>query len=269
MTSTTNSICGSEGTLAVHVWPNAHARHVVVIAHGYGEHFGRYAHVAQRLVVNGAAVWGPDHLGHGRSDGERALVRTFEIVVDDVHRVVSQARDEHRGLPLVLIGHSMGGMIAARYAQRYGDGLAGLVLSGPAIGRLGGIEMLLEMPELPDVPIDPGVLSRDPAVGEAYAQDPLVFHGPFKRPTLEAMRAAVSAIDVGPGFGALPTLWLHGSDDQLVPVATTRDGLTKVRGSAFTERVYEGARHEVFNETNRDEVLDDVCKFVTRVTTRR
>jgi len=66
----------------------------------------------------------------------------------------------------------------------------------------------------------------------------------------------------------LPTLWLHGSDDQLVPLAGTRAGLAKLRGIDFTERIYEGGRHEVFNETNRDEVLDDVCRFVERVTRR-
>jgi alpha-beta hydrolase superfamily lysophospholipase len=83
--------------------------------------------------------------------------------------------------------------------------------------------------------------------------------------TLEAMRAALLAIGAGPGFGALPTLWLHGGDDQLVPVADTRAGMTKLRGTDFTERIYEGARHEVFNETNQAEVLDDLCAFIDRV----
>jgi len=245
---------GSEGTVSVRVWRNPSTRHVVVIAHGYGEHIGRYEHVADRLFRNGATVWGPDHLGHGRSDGERALVRDFEHVVDDLHHVVSMAGAAHPNLPIVLIGHSMGGMIAVRYAQRFGQELAGLVLSGPAIGRLEGIELIL------------AVLSRDPTVGEAYARDPLVYHGPFKRPTLEAFRATRAAIEAGPGFGALPTLWVHGSDDKLAPLADVRAGLAKLRGIDFTAHVYEGAEHEVFNETNQTEVLDEVCAFVKRVT---
>jgi len=259
---------GTQGTISVCTWHNPRARSLAVIAHGYGEHIGRYEHVAQRLIATGASVWGPDHHGHGRSDGEPALVKDFEPVVDDLQRVVSLARQAQPGLPVVLIGHSMGGMIATRYAQRFGSELSGLVLSGPAVGHLQGLEQLLAMPQIPDVPIDPAVLSRDPAVGQAYASDPLVYHGPFKRPTVTAMRAALAAIDAGSGFGALPTLWLHGSDDQLVPVAGTRAGLAKLRGIDFTERIYEGGRHEVFNETNRDEVLDDVCRFVERVTRR-
>lgn len=260
------SFQGSEGKINVRVWQNPQARQVVVLAHGYGEHIGRYEHVARRLVAEGAGVWGPDHIGHGRSDGEPALVRDFEHVVDDLQRVVSMARAAHQDLPVVLIGHSMGGLIATRYAQRYGKELTGLILSGPAVGRLEAAEQLLALPEIPDVPIDPAVLSRDPAVGSAYASDPLVYHGPFKRPTLEAIRTTLAAIDAGHGFGDLPTLWLHGSDDKLVPMESTRAGLAKLRGADFTERIYEGAQHEVFNETNQTEVLGDVCDFINRVT---
>jgi alpha-beta hydrolase superfamily lysophospholipase len=109
------------------------------------------------------------------------------------------------------------------------------------------------------------VLSRDSAVGEAYASDLLVYHGPFKRQTLEAMRTTLIATDAGSGFGELPTLWLHGSDDTLVRIESARAGLTKLRGTDFTERVYEGARHELFNETNQAEVVGEVCNFVDRV----
>lgn len=267
-TSRTEVFEGSEGEISVRVWQNPDARHVVVISHGYGEHIGRYEHVAHAVVAGGASAWGPDHLGHGRSDGERALVRDFEHIVDDLHRVIAMARLAHPDLPVVLIGHSMGGLIATRYAQRYGRGLAGLLLSAPAVGHLEAIEQLVALPQIPDLPIDPAVLSRDPAVHEAYTRDPLVYHGPFKRLTLEAMRAALAAIDAGPGFGALPTLWLHGAADELVPIAGARAGLAKLRGSEFAARVYDGARHEVFNETNRGEILDEVCQFISGVTRR-
>jgi len=260
------SFQGSEGKISVRAWQNPAARHLVVIAHGYGEHIGRYEHVAQRLVATGSSVWGPDHLGHGRSDGERALVRDFEHVVDDLDHVVAMARESHHELPVVLIGHSMGGMIAARYAQCHGGALAGLILSSPALGRLEAVEQLLALPQIADVPIDPAVLSRDSAVGEAYASDPLVYHGPFKRQTLESMRTTLVAIDTGPGFGELPTLWLHGSDDKLVPIESARTGLAKLRGAVFTERSYESARHELFNETNQAEVLGEVSNFIDRVT---
>lgn len=265
MKKRTEAFEGRRGPIVVHVWEGPAVRRVAVVAHGYGEHSGRYDHVAQALVDRGAAVWSPDHLGHGLSAGERAVIVDFQETVDDLHRVASMARDAHPGLPVVLIGHSMGGLIATRYAQRYGDELAGLVLSGPLIGRHEFADLLLGLPEIPDVALDPSTLSRDPAVGQAYADDPLVYHGPFKRPMLEALRSAFAAVEAGPGFGALPTLYLHGEDDALVPLAVSRPAVERLSGSDFTERVYGDAKHEIFNEINRREVLDEVCAFVERV----
>ncbi|MET8990281.1 alpha/beta hydrolase [Nonomuraea wenchangensis] len=255
---------GVHGARTVREWPHDDPRYLVLLVHGYGEHIGRYEHVADRLVRHGAAVYGVDHAGHGRSEGERVLIEDFEDVVADVHTVEEQARAAHPGVPVVAIGHSMGGMIAARYAQLHGAGLAALVLSGPVIGEWEAVPALLALDELPDIPIDPATLSRDPAVGAAYAADPLVWHGPFKRATLEAFAATLAAIAKGGTFGALPTLWVHGEDDQLVPLGPSRAGIEAVRGTDLTERIYPGARHEVFNETNQDEVLDDVIAFLDR-----
>jgi alpha-beta hydrolase superfamily lysophospholipase len=247
----------------VHRWSAAEPRCIVLIAHGYGEHGGRYEHVAQRLVDDlGAVVYAPDHRGHGRTDGATGLVEDGEGITADLHDVADAARAEHPGLPVALIGHSMGGLIAARYAQRFGDELGALVLSSPVIGRNEAFEQLLAMDPIPDIPIDPAILSRDPAVGEAYAADELVYHGPFQRTTLEQMFAAVGRVAEDGGFGDLPTLWIHGSDDQLVPLDITRPAIEHVRGSNLQERLYEGGRHELFNETNRDEVLDDVVAFL-------
>ena len=261
---TETALDGARGSVVVHEWVAAEPRFVVLLAHGYGEHAGRYEHVARRLVDEGGAVYAPDHLGHGRSDGERALVDDGEELSADLHRVAERARAAHPGLPVVLIGHSMGGLIATRYAQRHRGELDALVLSGPAVGGAPELEMLLGLDPIPDVPIDPAILSRDPAVGQAYADDPLVWHGPFKRPTLQALVTAVRAVAGGPDLGDVPTLWIHGAEDQLVPLAATRPAIERVKGPRFEERVYEGARHEVFNETNRDEVLDDVIAFVHR-----
>ena len=126
----------------------------------------------------------------------------FEPIVDDLRAVV---RDARRDLPVVMVGHSMGGLIATRYAQRHREDLAGLVLSGPAVGLAPVFEEWLAAPELPSDPIDVATLSREPAVGEAYASDPRVYHDGWKRPTLEAFVAADRAIAQGPGFGLVPT----------------------------------------------------------------
>ncbi|TYB47284.1 alpha/beta hydrolase [Nonomuraea sp. PA05] len=263
-----HTFTGTRGGNTVREWPHERPRYLAILVHGYGEHIGRYEYVADRLVHHGAAVYGLDHMGHGKSEGDRVLVEDFEDVVTDVHAVEEHARKEHPGVPVVLIGHSMGGMIAARYAQRYASGLAALVLSGPVIGEWEAVRTLLAFEEPPDVPIDPGTLSRDPSVGAAYAADPLVWHGPFKRATLEAFATTLDTIAKGGTFGALPTLWVHGDDDQLVPLPASRAGIAAVRGGDLTERIYAGARHEVFNEVNKDEVLDDVTSFIDRALPR-
>ena len=255
---------GHAGTLVGRTWPNPTASWLAVLAHGYGEHIGRYQHVADALVAAGAVVFGHDHAGHGRSEGERALIADFESVVDDEHLVVRFAKDEFPSLPTVLIGHSMGGMIAARYAQRYPEDLAALVLSGPLLGSWPGLD-LLELDELPADPIDPAVLSRDPEVGAAYVADPLVWHGPLARPTLLAIDECLHTIDFDHPLGDdLPALWLHGEDDQLVPMVETRTGMDRIRGLKFEEAIYPGARHEVFNEINSVQVLGDLIDFVHR-----
>src|SRR4051794_27664457 len=150
------------GRVQVRRWPIADPDRLVVLVHGYGEHIGRYEHVAAALNAGGSSVIGPGHAGQGTSPGERGLGTEFAGVVDDVRRVVSELRG---GLPVVLVGHSMGGLIATRYAQRYRADLAGLVLSGPAIGLSPVFEGWLNGPELPSDPIDGAVLSRDPSVG--------------------------------------------------------------------------------------------------------
>ncbi|MBW4719039.1 alpha/beta fold hydrolase [Saccharothrix obliqua] len=254
-----SNVPGHAGDLAVRTWPNLSATWLAVLVHGYGEHSGRYGHVAERLVAAGALVVAPDHVGHGGSAGERALITSVDGVVADVGAAIGSAATD---LPTVLIGHSVGGLVAARYAQL--NPLAALVLSAPVLGTWQELDALAA-DEIPDVPIDPDALSRDPEVGKRYAADPLVWHGPFKRPTLEALEHALEEVNYGPTLEHLPTLWLHGDDDALVPLADTRTGTDRLRGLLFEERVYPGARHEVFNETNRDEVLDDVVAFVRRV----
>ncbi len=159
----------------------------------------------------------------------------------------------------------MGGLIAARYAQLHGEELVGLVLSGPAIGGNAALEGLLELEPIPEIPIDPASLSRDPKVGRDYAADPLVWNGPFRRQTLEALIAAIADVAKGPRLATLPLLWIHGDEDSLAPIGAVRPAIEHLRGESFESIIYEGARHEVFNETNRDEVLDALISFVNRV----
>jgi alpha-beta hydrolase superfamily lysophospholipase len=255
---------GRRGRITVHHWDAPEPQFVGLIAHGYGEHAGRYAHVAERLVAEGAAVYAPDFEGHGLSEGDRARAESFDDMVDELAAVFQLGRDDHPGLPVVLIGHSLGGLIATRFVQRDQPELAALVLSGPVVGGNPPIEALLDMDPMPEVPIDPAILSRDPAVGKAYAADELVYHGPFHRETLAALFAAVRQVGAGTALGDLPTLWIHGEGDVLAPLDGTREVMMRLRGSNFEEHIYPGAQHEVLNEINKDEVLGDVIQFVRR-----
>ena len=252
---------GHAGLLIGSLWsPPGSPTWVAVIAHGYGEHIGRYQWVADRLTTDGAVVYAHDHVGHGRSEGERALVEDFERIVDDLHLLVERAREENPGLPLVLIGHSMGGMIAARYTQRHPEPLAAAVLSGPVLGSWEPTE-LAALEVIPSTPIDPKTLSRDEDVGRAYEEDELVYHGDFKRPTLHAFAATLATINNGSRL-AVPTIWLHGEDDELVPIGPSREGWARIAPDGAPTRTYPGARHEILNETDREEVIADVLAFV-------
>jgi alpha-beta hydrolase superfamily lysophospholipase len=253
-----SNVPGHAGELAVRTWPNLDAGWLAVIVHGYGEHSGRYAHVAEALVRAGALVVASDLVGHGRSEGERALIADYDGVVADLAATVSSAASD---LPTVLVGHGEGGLVAARYAQL--NPLAALVLSAPVLGTWEGLDRLGAQGA--GEPVDPDLLSRDPEVGKRYAADPSVWHGPYKRESLEALERALDQVNYGPALEHLPTLWLHGDADDLVPLADTRTGTDRLRGLLFEERVYPGARHEVFNETNSAEVLADVVAFVRRV----
>ncbi|GAA3847324.1 alpha/beta hydrolase [Saccharothrix violaceirubra] len=248
-----SNVPGHAGELSVRTWPNLDATWLAVLVHGLGEHGGRYTHVAEELVAHGALVVAPDLVGHGRSEGRRAVLADFAGIVADVGAAISSAAAD---LPTVLFGHSFGGLAAVRHAQDHD--VAALVLSAPLLGAWDGLDR-------PDDAVDPDLLSRDPEVGRRYAADPLVWHGPLPDVTLGTIEHALDEVNFGPALEHLPALWLHGADDRIVPVSDTRTGTDRIRGLRFEERIYPGARHEVLNETNRDEVLADLVSFVRRV----
>jgi len=263
---TESTVRGHAGTIHTRAWEVDRPRGAVVLVHGYGEHVGRYEHVAAALNDAGWNVYGLDHAGHGRSAGEQVLIPDFAPVVEDVHTVVQRVKAANPGLPVAMIGHSMGGGIAARYAEVHAGELAALVLSGPVIGTLKGFTGLLGLETIPADPLDSRTLSRDEQVGRVYDDDPLVWHGPFKRPTLVGLADLLLEIAMDADEVTGPVLWQHGEDDQLVPVAGSRRGIALLRNADVTEKIYPGARHEIFNETNKDEVLADTIDFLASAT---
>lgn len=236
-----------------------------MIIHGYAEHGGRYAHVAESFNTDGAVVYADDHIGHGMSDGERALITDFEHVVDDLSTLATIAGTEHPGIPLVLVGHSMGGLLAARFAQRSPELVAGAAFCGAVIGDWQWARDVLRLPELPYIEYDPLAISRDPEIGASYADDPLVYHGQYQRPLLEAEVMALDAYRREVERLVMPVLFLHGTDDPFVPYERSLEAVRDMPTEDLTVHVYEGARHEVLNEVNRDEVIGHLTEWVRRI----
>lgn len=261
------TFAGSEGTVHYERWaPAGPPRRVVIVVHGYAEYAARYGPVADALNHAGSIVYGQDHLGHGHSDGERALIVDFERVVDDLDSLVDIATGENAGLPVVMIGHSMGGLLSARFAQRHPERLAGIVLLGAVIGDWRWAREVLEQRELPPGATDYAGMSRDRAAVAAYAADPLIYHGPYKRPLLEAEVVALDRFRAAIDLMTMPVLFCHGTADPFVDYRTSLAAVESMPSADKTIRLYEGARHELVHETNRDEVIAEITDFVDRVT---
>lgn len=257
---------GSEGRICHRRWdPPGDPFSIVLVVHGYAEHGGRYRHVADALNDEDLVVYASDHIGHGRSEGERALITDFDHVVDDLHTLAGLARDDHPDLPMFLVGHSMGGLLSSRFAERWPEEVSGLALCGAVVGDWGWAREVLAEPELPQIPLDPGALSRDPGVGASYASDPLVYHGQYKRGLLEAEVEALDAFERDIDKLTMPVLLLHGTEDPFVPYERSVQAVEDMPTTDTEVHLYEGARHEVLNETNRDEVIVHLTAWIERV----
>jgi alpha-beta hydrolase superfamily lysophospholipase len=249
--------------------PDAEPRAVVVIAHGAGEHSGRYPHVGERLVDSGYAAYAIDHRGHGLSGGRRAFVDRMDHVVADLDGFVSLAGSRHPGRPLHLLGHSMGGCIALVYASRHQERLAGLLLSG-AVARLDAAALLKAVvrtlsrvaPAVGVFAVDPALVSRDEAVVRAYREDPLVFHGKLPARTLAEMADAADRFPASVAELRLPLLVMHGGADGIVPAAGSRMVHDRAGSADRTLRVYDGLYHEILNEPERATVLGDIAGWL-------
>jgi alpha-beta hydrolase superfamily lysophospholipase len=250
--------------------PDEAPKAVLIVAHGFGEHSGRYQNLVGAVVPEGYAVYAPDHRGHGRSGGHRALIDKHTYILDDLDRVFAKVAENHPGLPVVLLGHSMGGNIALASALANQDRLVGLILSGPAV-TTHGIPKALQFvarklgrvaPKAATQKLSSAGVSSDPAVVAAYDADPLVFHGKMPAGTAAAL------IETSLRFPAqlpklrIPLLVVHGSADTLVSVESGRTAHQLAGSADKTLKIYDGLFHEVFNEPKRAAVLADVVTWL-------
>ena len=252
------------GTQLVRVWePDRETVAELILVHGIAEHSGRYERVGSQLAEADIRVTAADLVGFGATGGRRGDVTDWAVYLDQVQTLVKQASS--RSVPVVLLGHSMGGLIAAEYALSERPGPDLLVLSAPALagGAAWQHSVAPMMARLaPTLSIPNGVkaeeLSRDPAVGEAYFADPLVHTSSTARLgalLFDAMDRTKSAF-VGV---SVPTLVIHGGADPIVPPQATAElgSLPNVE-----RRLYPTLRHEMFNEPEGPQVIGEVIEWI-------
>jgi len=274
-TRTEHNFDGLGGVRIVYdVWtPDIPPAAVVVLAHGLGEHARRYDHVAQRFGEAGLVTYALDHRGHGRSGGKRLLVRDISEFTADFDTLVGIATREHPGLKCIVLGHSMGGGIVFAFGVERPDNYDLMVLSGPVVAAQDQVHPLVAFagkvlgvlaPGLPIQDFESDAISRDPAVVAAYNDDPLVHHGKIPSGIGRALLQVGETMQQRAPALTAPLLVVHGGDDQLVPVAGSHRLVDCVGSSDVELKVYPGLYHEVFNEPERDQVLDDVVSWITK-----
>lgn len=259
-------------------WPaTVPARGQLLIVHGLGEHIDRYAHVAAALNTAGWDVHGWDHRGHGRSEGRKGDIPDHDALLRDTARVIDAVC--RPGTPFVLLGHSLGGLIAARFADEalsaqpaaWSRPLDGLVLSSPALdpGLSGGQKLALALAEnlTPGLAVGNGLkpdwISRDPAVVAAYASDPLVHDRITARLTRFIVDAGERVIADAPRW-RLRTLLMWAGADRCVAPRGSEAFAAAAPANVVATRPWPGLFHEIFNEPEKEDVLRVLTDWLNR-----
>ena len=266
--STLSTYTASDGdNLAVQDWPlpeGLQLRGVVLIVHGLGEHAWRYDHVARRLNDWGFAVRGYDQYGHGESGGVRGALPSQMRLVDDLADLVDSTRlrmDE--SAPLIVMGHSMGGLVASVFAAARNRPIDGLVLSSPALDPgLSGFQKLL-LKVIPRIApnftvgngLNPDFISRDPAVVQAYKSDPRVHDRISGRLGRFIAEGGPWVLDRARNW-KVPTLLMYAGDDQIVDPAGSAAFTAAAPRDLVTAHCFDGLWHEIFNELENEPVYD-------------
>ncbi len=261
---------GAGARLHISSWPVEAPRAVVLLAHGLFEHAARYDHVARRLNAAGMSVVAIDHWGHGKSDGSRGFVPSFDVYLDGMDALLAQVQADCPGVPRLLLGHSMGGLIAVRHLGERQAAYAAAAVSGPAIlpaappSRLMiWVSRILSrlLPRLGVIALGADGVSRDSTVVAAYMADPLVYRGKIGARLAKELFDAMAQAREGAPELRIPLLVQHGDADVMAAPAGGQY-LFDHAGSADKKLLlYPGLFHEIYNEPEQAAVLDDLTRW--------
>lgn len=253
--------------IALRDWPlaqDAASRGMLLVLHGLGEHSGRYGHLARQLNGWGFSVCGFDQYGHGESDGPRGALSSPTRLLDDLADVVARTRAAlPPALPLILLGHSMGGLVSCLAVASRPLGLQGLVLSSPALdpglSRFQKLLLSLLLRVAPDLRVGNGLdarfISHDPEVVAAYRADPLV-HDRITARLARFIADGGQAVQTHARQWALPTLLMYAGRDRLVDPQGSRDFAAAAPSAVVSVRCFPDLYHEIFNEAEAGPVFD-------------
>ncbi len=253
--------------------PASTSRGLILIVHGAGEHCARYDPLAAAFTAAGYTVAALDHPHHGRSEGRYGHVERFADFLETLAIFHRRVTAEYPGLPQVLLGHSMGGLISSLYLLDHQDAFVGAVLSGPAIMteieppriQLQLIRLLSALlPRLGVLQLDPQGVSRDPAEVEKYVNDPLVNHGKMSARMVAELFGAMQRIQSEASRIRLPMLILHGGEDPMTSPGGSRFLHDAISSQDKTLKIYPGLYHEIFNEPERQQVCADLLAWCDR-----
>ncbi len=262
---------GSGANIFYRCWTPAEPRAVLLLAHGLAEHSGRYGDFASFFADAGIATYALDFPGHGRSDGKRGHVRDFQEYTDALGALLSLAREAHPDIPVVLFGHSMGGLIAADFLLQHQSEFVAAVLTGPAIRppkQPSSVALLINRmiaavaPHLGVMQLDASGVSRDPQVVIDYENDPLVFHGKVSARLVAELFATMDRVAANAVTIQLPLLIMHGGEDTLTAVAGSKLLHESVSSADKRIVIYDGLYHEILNEPERKKVMTDILGWL-------
>jgi len=244
---------------------------VLLIVHGLNEHCGRYEHLAAYFTEKGYAVYGLDHVGHGKSSGTRSFANDFSAFTNPILTYLNMIKEWQPGLPVYLVGHSMGGLIGANFLIDHQDKVQGAVLSGSLtllpeyvsdftikIGKL----LSTVLPKMSLLAIDADGISQDKAVVQAYKDDPLVYTGKMTARISNVMNDGIARISADGSKIYLPVLLLHGSEDSLCDPECSEYLHNLISSQKNQLIIYDGFFHEVYNEPEHETVFNDVLNWL-------